>query len=93
MGSDLIGEAALDLFGLVGVLSLRRAAIVWSLVHLTMTNRYHPTPYAGLVQIYDWTGSQCMQVESELDDKVAGERFGGSIAPKSKQRPHHQGQS
>ena len=88
MGSDLIGEAALDLFGLVGVLSLRRTTIVWSLVHLTMTNRYHFTPYAGLVQIYDWT----VQVESELDDKAAGERLGGSIAPKSKQRPH-QGQS
>ena len=75
VGSDLDGEAAGDEFGYSVSLSAdgNRVAIGAS------SNTGNGC-YAGHVRIFDWTGSQWMQVGSDLDGEAENDGSGRSVA-------------
>ena len=75
VGSDLDGEAGGDLFGYSVALSSDGNRVV---IGAPLNSGKGNT--SGLVQIYDWTGSQWMQIGSNLDGAAAGEEFGSSVA-------------
>jgi FG-GAP repeat len=75
VGTDLDGEAAGDESG-------------WSLAMSSDGNRLAVGATdndgigvnAGHVRIYDWTGSEWLQVGSDMNAEAAGDEFGWSVA-------------
>ena len=75
VGSDLIGEAAFDNFGTSVALSSDGTRLAVGAIGNDGNG-----DDAGHVRVYDWTGSQWMQVGSNLEGERANEVFGSSVA-------------
>jgi FG-GAP repeat len=76
VGSDLDGEAAYGSFGSSVALSSDGIRVV---IGAPRRGGLNGDNY-GRVRVYDWTGSQWMQVGSNLDGASAEDRFGWSVA-------------
>lgn len=75
VGDDLDGEAAGDEFGWSLAISSDGNRLV-----VGATDNDGTGVNAGHVRLYDWTGSEWLQVGSDMNAEAAGDEFGWSVA-------------